>query len=107
MVRRTTAAAPMTVSARARAAMMAVAVLWFLAVAAAGVAAAPRRILVDTDMDTDDLLALLYILKHSRSEFDVKVGAMSPSLSSRGLLPAAALRVTAAWRLPLVVRFAT
>ena len=45
-------------------------------------AGAPRRILVDTDMDTDDLLALLYILKHSRAEFDVKVGAMSPSLPS-------------------------
>ncbi|KAL6910011.1 hypothetical protein ACP4OV_001269 [Aristida adscensionis] len=33
---------------------------------------APRRILVDTDMDTDDILALLYILKQNRSEFDVK-----------------------------------
>lgn len=48
----------------------AVAVL-FLAVAVAA-AAPPRRILVDTDMDTDDILALLYILKHNRSEFDVK-----------------------------------
>jgi inosine-uridine nucleoside N-ribohydrolase len=28
---------------------------------------------VDTDMDTDDLLALLYILKQNRSEFDLKV----------------------------------
>src|SRR4051812_10264955 len=41
-------------------------------VAAAG-APAPRRILVDTDMDTDDLFALLYILKQDRSQFDVKV----------------------------------
>ncbi|KAE8792698.1 hypothetical protein D1007_32745 [Hordeum vulgare] len=39
--------------------------------AAAG-AHAPRRILVDTDMDTDDLFALLYILKQDRSQFDVK-----------------------------------
>ncbi|XP_062180693.1 nucleoside hydrolase 3-like isoform X2 [Phragmites australis] len=44
----------------------------FFAVAAAGPAAALRRVLVDTDMDTDDVLALLYILKHNRSEFDVK-----------------------------------
>ena len=72
-------------SAHARAGM-AVAVLWLLAVAAA--APVPRRILVDTDMDTDDLLALLYILKHSRSEFDVKVGAMSPSLALLSWPPA-------------------
>ena len=45
--------------------------------AVAGVAAAgagtPRRILVDTDMDTEDLFALLYILKQDRSKLDVKV----------------------------------
>jgi len=41
--------------------------------AVAAEAAAPHRILVDTDMDTDDLLALLYILKQNRSEFDLKV----------------------------------
>ncbi|VAH19039.1 unnamed protein product [Triticum turgidum subsp. durum] len=44
--------------------------------AVAGVAAAgagtPRRILVDTDMDTEDLFALLYILKQDRSKLDVK-----------------------------------
>uniref|UniRef100_A0A0E0L2F1 Inosine/uridine-preferring nucleoside hydrolase domain-containing protein n=1 Tax=Oryza punctata TaxID=4537 RepID=A0A0E0L2F1_ORYPU len=39
---------------------------------AAVAAAKPRRILVDTDMDTDDLFALLYLLKQNRSEFDVK-----------------------------------
>ncbi|CAN6351052.1 unnamed protein product [Urochloa humidicola] len=55
-------------SARASA-TAAAAVLLFLAAAAA---AAPRRLVVDTDMDTDDVLALLYILKHNRSEFDVK-----------------------------------
>ncbi|KAF6984686.1 hypothetical protein CFC21_002654 [Triticum aestivum] len=32
----------------------------------------PHRILVDTDMDTDDLFAILYLLKHDRAEFDVK-----------------------------------
>ena len=72
---------------------MAVAAL-FLTVAAAGAAAAPRRLLVDTDTDTDDLLTLLYILKQNRSEFDVKVGAMSRSLI---LWPVCSvLRVTAA-----------
>ncbi|KAE8076900.1 hypothetical protein FH972_015521 [Carpinus fangiana] len=29
----------------------------------------PHRILLDTDVDTDDLLALLYLLKQNRSEF--------------------------------------
>lgn len=56
----------------------AAAVLFLTVVSAA--AAPARRLLVDTDMDTDDVLALLYILKQNRSEFDVKVGAMSPSL---------------------------
>ncbi|KAJ4809011.1 Pyrimidine-specific ribonucleoside hydrolase RihA [Rhynchospora pubera] len=32
----------------------------------------PRRILVDTDMDTDELFAVLYLLKLNRSEFDLK-----------------------------------
>jgi hypothetical protein len=47
-------------------------------VVAAGVVAAtdkatPQRILLDTDMDTDDLLALMYLLKQNRSEFELKV----------------------------------
>ncbi|CAL4908150.1 unnamed protein product [Urochloa decumbens] len=44
------------------------------AVVAGGAAAeaGPQRILLDTDMDTDDLLALLYLLKQNRSEFDLK-----------------------------------
>ncbi|XP_078179184.1 nucleoside hydrolase 5-like isoform X3 [Carex rostrata] len=32
----------------------------------------PRRLLLDTDMDTDDFFALLYLLKQNRSEFDLK-----------------------------------
>jgi hypothetical protein len=65
----------------------AVAVLFFAAFAAA----APRRILVDTDMDSDDLLALLYILKHNRSEFDVKVRLVPCNLLlARATCPAAA-----------------
>ncbi|XP_072960994.1 nucleoside hydrolase 3-like isoform X2 [Typha angustifolia] len=32
----------------------------------------PRRILLDTDVDTDDFFALLYLLKQNRSEFDLK-----------------------------------
>ncbi|XP_077219032.1 nucleoside hydrolase 3-like [Tasmannia lanceolata] len=34
--------------------------------------AVPHRMLVDTDMDTDDFFALLYLLKQNRSEFDLK-----------------------------------
>lgn len=33
----------------------------------------PHRILLDTDVDTDDFFALLYLLKLNRSEFDLKV----------------------------------
>lgn len=55
----------------------AAALVFFAAMAAVSVsvaaARAPRRILVDTDMDTDDLFALFYLLKQDRSEFDVKV----------------------------------
>ncbi|KAK7856396.1 hypothetical protein CFP56_023734 [Quercus suber] len=32
----------------------------------------PHRILLDTDVDTDDFLALLYLLKQNRSEFKVE-----------------------------------
>jgi hypothetical protein len=53
----------------------AAAALVVLFAVAAAAAPAPRRILVDTDMDTDDLFALLYILKQDRSQFDVKVSA--------------------------------
>ncbi|KAF8765663.1 hypothetical protein HU200_008160 [Digitaria exilis] len=45
--------------------------------AAAAAAPGPQRILVDTDMDTDDLFALLYLLKQNRSEFDVKVRTLA------------------------------
>jgi len=58
----------------------AAAVLVAIAVLVSGGAAAeagPQRILLDTDMDTDDLLALLYILKQNRSEFDLKAVSIS------------------------------
>ncbi|PNX79020.1 pyrimidine-specific ribonucleoside hydrolase rihA, partial [Trifolium pratense] len=32
----------------------------------------PRRILLDTDVDTDDFFALLYLLKLNRSEFKLE-----------------------------------
>ncbi|TVU19341.1 hypothetical protein EJB05_35485, partial [Eragrostis curvula] len=44
-------------------------------IVAGGAKAGPQRrqrVLVDTDMDTDDLFALLYILKQNRSEFELK-----------------------------------
>lgn len=41
-----------------------------------------NRILLDTDVDTDDFLALLYILKLNRSEIDLKVFLFSPCLFS-------------------------
>lgn len=36
----------------------------------------PRRIILDTDVDTDDLFALLYILKLNRSEFHLEVSSL-------------------------------
>ncbi|PPD82168.1 hypothetical protein GOBAR_DD20887 [Gossypium barbadense] len=36
------------------------------------VPAKPRRILLDTDVDTDDFFALLYLLKLNRSEFELE-----------------------------------
>lgn len=35
----------------------------------------PRRILLDTDVDTDDFFALLYLLKLNRSEFQLEVSS--------------------------------
>lgn len=37
----------------------------------------PHRILFDTDVDTDDLFGLLYILKLNRSEFELEVSSSS------------------------------
>lgn len=37
------------------------------------VLSSPHRILVDTDVDTDDLFGLLYLLKLNKSEFDLVV----------------------------------
>ncbi|OQU77984.1 uncharacterized protein LOC8085119 isoform X3 [Sorghum bicolor] len=66
-LRRTTAAAVLMV------------LVAFVVVVAGGAEAeaGPHRILLDTDMDTDDLLALLYILKQNRSEFDLKAVSIS------------------------------
>ena len=33
----------------------------------------PRRILLDSDIDTDDIFALMYLLKLNRSEFELEV----------------------------------
>lgn len=40
----------------------------------------PRRILVDTDVDMDDVFALLYLLKQSESEFKLEVLGSLPFL---------------------------
>lgn len=41
------------------------------------VPAKPRRILLDTDVDTDDFFALLYLLKLNRLEFELEVELFS------------------------------
>lgn len=54
---------------------------WVVLVFITGLAAAnvhpvesrPHRILLDTDVDTDDFFALLYMLKLNRSEFELEV----------------------------------
>lgn len=55
-----------------------VVVLWIIGVVVIGaklytVDGLPHRILLDTDVDTDDFFALLYLLKQNRSQFDVEV----------------------------------
>ena len=55
-----------------------VVVLWIIGVAVIGanlytVDGLPYRILLDTDVDTDDFFALLYLLKQNRSQFEVEV----------------------------------
>jgi hypothetical protein len=48
----------------------------FLIIGTTGVIGAegnPHRIVVDTDVDTDDLFALLYLLKHNTSQFQLEV----------------------------------
>lgn len=52
-----------------------VVVLWIIGVVGAKlytVDCLPHRILLDTDVDTDDFFALLYLLKQNRSEFEVE-----------------------------------
>jgi hypothetical protein len=47
----------------------------FLIIGTTGVIGAegnPHRIVVDTDVDTDDLFALLYLLKHNTSKFQLE-----------------------------------
>jgi hypothetical protein len=82
-------------SAQVQAAAAVTVAVLFLTVSAAGGAAAatPRRLLVDTDMDTDDLLGLLYLLKQNRSEIDVKVGVTLPSIVLVLRVPRVNLRV--------------
>lgn len=47
----------------------------------------PHRILLDTDVDTDDFFALLYLLKLNRSEFELEVRkAIAVSSASRFVL---------------------
>ncbi|KAB5545451.1 hypothetical protein DKX38_013563 [Salix brachista] len=43
----------------------------------------PHRIVLDTDVDTDDLLALFYLLKLNRSEFELEVTGLVCSLVHR------------------------
>nr|CAD1833696.1 unnamed protein product [Ananas comosus var. bracteatus] len=61
---------------------------WVLAICLIGAAAAeatkPRRILLDTDMDTDDFFAVLYLLKQNRSEFDLKAITISANAWTDG-----------------------
>ncbi|KAM4116217.1 hypothetical protein ACB094_02G033500 [Castanea mollissima] len=57
-----------------------VVVLWIIGVVGANlytVDCLPHRILLDTDVDTDDFFALLYLLKQNRSEFEVEAVTIS------------------------------
>ncbi|XP_031111966.1 uncharacterized protein LOC116015938 [Ipomoea triloba] len=60
--------------------LMVVAAAWIIVGNLSCVECLPHRILLDTDADTDDLFALLYLLKLNKSEFDLK----GISISSNG-----------------------
>ncbi|GJN14234.1 hypothetical protein PR202_gb01032 [Eleusine coracana subsp. coracana] len=51
--------------------------------AAAAEVAPPRRILMDMDMDIDDFLGMLYIIKQNRSEFELKEKPAASSDATR------------------------
>jgi hypothetical protein len=55
-----------------RLAAVAVTVL-FIIIATTAAEGNPHRIVVDTDVDTDDLFALLYLLKLNTSQFQLEV----------------------------------
>lgn len=57
-------------------------VAWSSGMAAEG---KPRRILLDTDVDTDDIFALLYLLKQNRSQFELEVCFLNPLRNSSSL----------------------
>lgn len=67
--------------------------LWFLLITVGFlgqnlqcVLSSPHRILVDTDVDTDDLFGLLYLLKLNKSEFDLVVSPTTFSTTSTSSL---------------------
>lgn len=58
--------------------VVALLVIWILG--AVEVDGAPHRILLDTDVDTDDFFAILYLLKLNRLEFELEVEFLLPGL---------------------------
>ncbi|KAF5774241.1 putative ribonucleoside hydrolase [Helianthus annuus] len=47
--------------------------LFAVIIVAVGIAARPHRILLDTDVDSDDFFAMLYLLKLNKFQFDLQV----------------------------------
>jgi hypothetical protein len=56
-----------------RLAAAAVTVLFIIIIGTTAAEGNPHRIVVDTDVDTDDLFALLYLLKLNTSQFQLEV----------------------------------
>jgi len=52
-------------------------VLLFIGTVISAVEGKPHRIVVDTDVDTDDLFAMLYLLKLNTSQFQLEVCSSS------------------------------
>ncbi|KAM0070421.1 putative inosine/uridine-preferring nucleoside hydrolase domain, ribonucleoside hydrolase [Helianthus debilis subsp. tardiflorus] len=56
----------------------------FAIIVAVGIAARPHRILLDTDVDSDDFFAMLYLLKLNTSQFDLQAVTINTNEWSDG-----------------------
>ena len=57
--------------------LLLLAILVFIGIGISNIGVEARRILLDNDVDTDDVFALIYLLKQDKTMIDLKVGCSS------------------------------